>query len=216
MKLKDWLVPREERFFEILQAQSSLVVEGADALVAMLEDYENAVKKPEGVREHKRRVKEIEHRGDMKTHELYTALNATFITPLDREDLARLTSALDDILDFTYATANHLHLYEVTKPGKELLEISLLLRDQSRDLRQVLTWLPEPSKRDEIKAKLVEIHSIENQADDITNRAKADLFRQDDVKHLIKMKDILEYIETATDKCEDAADVVRDILVKHQ
>ena len=216
MKLKDWLVPREEKFFDFLQEQSALVVEGAEALVKMLEGYDKAYKTPEGVRTHKRVVKEIEHRGDMKTHELYTALNATFITPLDREDIASLAAALDDILDFTYATANHLHLYDVAQPSKELLEVSMLLRDQTHHLRDALTWLPDPSKREQLRAKLVEIHSLENQADDLTNRAKAALFQQDDVKHIIKMKDILEYLETATDKCEDAADVLRDILVKHQ
>jgi predicted phosphate transport protein (TIGR00153 family) len=216
MKLKDWLVPREEKFFDILQEQSALVVEGAEALVKMLEGYERATKTPDGVRAHKRAVKEIEHRGDLKTHELYTALNATFITPIDREDIASLAASLDDILDFTYATANHLHLYEVAQPSKELLEVAMLLRDQTHHLRDALQWLPEPSKREQLRAKLVEIHSLENQADDLTNRAKADLFKQDDVKHIIKMKDILEYLETATDKCEDAADVLRDILVKLQ
>jgi uncharacterized protein len=215
MKLKDWLVPREEKFFDILQEQSALVVEGAEAFVAMVEGYEAALKQPDGVRTLKRKVKEIEHRGDLKTHELYSALNATFITPLDREDIADLAAALDDILDFTWATANHLHLYDVKKIPKEVVEVSLLLRDQTIHLRDVLTHLPDPAKREEIRAKLVEIHSLENQADDLTNRAKAELFQQDDVKHIIKMKDILEFLETATDKCEDAADVVRDILVKH-
>jgi len=216
MKLKDWLVPREERFFDLLEEQSKIVVEGAEALVSMLQDYPNAVKAgPDAVRTHKRKVKEIEHRGDIKTHEVYLALNATFITPLDREDIASLTSALDDILDFTYATANHLHLYEVKVVPKELLEIALLLRDQTQQLADALGQLSNVSKRDELKAKLVEIHSLENQADDLTNRAKAELFHSDDVKTIIKMKDILEYIETATDKCEDAADVIRDILVKH-
>jgi hypothetical protein len=216
MKLKDWLVPHEEKFFDILEEQSALVLEGAEAFVSMLEKYEAAYKQRDGVRDLKRVVKEIEHRGDLKTHELYTALNATFITPLDREDIASLAGALDDILDFTWATANHLHLYDVKSPPKELLEVAMLLRDQTHHLRDALKWLPDPSKREQLRAKLVEIHSIENQADEITNRAKAALFQQDDVKHIIKMKDIFEYIETATDKCEDAADVIRDILVKHQ
>ena len=224
MKLKDWLVPREEKFFTILEEQSALVLEGAAALVAMLENYDKALQAtltggqdaPGGVREYKRKVKEIEHRGDMKTHELYTALNATFITPLDREDLANLASALDDILDFTYATANHLHLYDVRHPGKELLEVAIILHDQTKQLHDALRILPDPAKRSDLSMRLVEIHRLENQADDITNRAKAALFQQDDVKHIIKMKDILEYLETATDKCEDAADVLRDILVKHQ
>lgn len=215
MKLKDWLVPREEKFFDILQEQSAIVVEGAEAFVHMIENYEAASKQPDGVRTLKRKVKEIEHRGDLKTHELYSALNATFITPLDREDIAALAASLDDILDFTWATANHLHLYDVKKLPKEFVEVALLLRDQTHLVRDVLTHLPDPDKREEIRAKLVEIHSLENQADELTNRAKAELFLSDDVKYIIKMKDVLEYIETATDKCEDAADVVRDILVKH-
>lgn len=215
MKLKDWLVPREEKFFEILSEQAGLVVEGAEALVHMLETYDAALKVPDGVRTLKRKVKEIEHRGDLKTHELFTALNATFITPLDREDIGALGSALDDILDFTYATANHLHLYDVKHPEKEILEVARLLRDQTYYLRDALVHLPDPRKREELAAKLVEIHSLENQADEITNRAKAALFQLDDVKHIIKMKDIFEYLETATDKSEDAADVIRDILVKH-
>ncbi|MFA5861047.1 MAG: DUF47 family protein [Candidatus Thermoplasmatota archaeon] len=216
MKLKDWLVPREEKFFEILHEQSVIVVDGAEAFVTMLEKYDAAYLQKDGVRDLKLQVKAIEHRGDVKAHELYTALNATFITPLDREDIASLASALDDILDFTWATANHLHLYDVAKPPKELLEVAMLLRDQTYHLRDVLAWLPDPSKREQLRAKLVEIHSLENQADDVTNRAKAALFQQDDLKFIMKMKDTLEYMETATDKCEDAADVVRDILVKHQ
>ena len=216
MKLKDWLVPREERFFDILQEQAVLVHEGAEAFVDMLQKYDKAYGQRDGVRDLKRVVKEIEHRGDLKTHELYTALNATFITPLDREDIAALAASLDDILDFTWATANHLHLYDVKSPGKEIVEVAMLLRDQTVHLRDALQMLPEPRRREELRAKLVEIHSLENQADDITNRAKAALFQQDDVKHIIKMKDILEFLETATDKCEDAADVIRDILVKHQ
>ena len=224
MKLKDWLVPREEKFFDILEEQSAIVVEGAAAFVDMLQNYDKAIERTRtggldaegGIRQYKRRVKEIEHRGDLKTHELFTALNATFITPLDREDLASLASAMDDVLDLTYATANHLHLYDVHNPGKELLEVAIILHDQTKQLRQALLQLRDPSKRDELGAKLVEIHSLENQADEITNRAKAALFKDDDVKHILKMKDIYESIETATDKCEDAADVIRDILVKHQ
>ena len=215
MKLKDWLVPREEKFFEYLQEQAQIVVEGAEAFGELVNGFDAAVKVPDGVRTLKRKVKEIEHRGDLKTHELYQALNATFITPLDREDIAALAGSLDDILDFTWATANHLHLYDVRKIPKEFVEIAGILHEQTIHLRDVLHHLPDPAKRDQIRAKLVEIHSLENQADELTNRAKAELFQQDDLKHIIKMKDILEYIETATDKCEDAADVVRDILVKH-
>ncbi|HUR69491.1 MAG TPA: DUF47 family protein [Candidatus Thermoplasmatota archaeon] len=209
MKLKDWLVPREEKFFELLEEQSVIVLEGTEALVAMLSDYKD-------LRAHKTKIKEIEHRGDMKTHDFYNALNATFITPLDREDLASLTGALDDILDFTDDVAKHLYLYEVKTVPKEMVEVALMLRDQAKHLVDAMKMLPEPSQRDALQAKLVEIHRLENSADELTDRMKHDLFLSDDVKHILKMKDVLEYLETATDKAEDAADVVRDILVKHQ
>lgn len=209
MKLKDWLVPREEKFFDLLQEQAAIVHEGTQALVAMLEDYKD-------VRAHKILIKEIEHRGDMKTHDLYQALNATFITPLDREDIANLTGALDDILDFTDDVSKHLYLYEVKTLPKEMVEVAMMLRDQTKHLVDAMTMLPDPAQRSQLQAKLVEIHRLENSADELTDRMKHDLFQQDDVKHILKMKDVLEYLETATDKAEDAADVLRDILVKHQ
>ncbi len=208
MKLKDWLVPHEEKFFDLLEEQAEIVVEGARAFVEMCEKYDD-------VRSRKRVVKEIEHKGDLKAHDIHAALNATFITPIDREDIASLVGALDDILDYTWATANRMFLYEVTSVPKELAECARILHDQTILVRDALKLLREPSKRDEIRAKLVEIHALENRADELTNAAKADLFRQDDVKFLIKMKDVYEHIETATDKCEDAADSMRDILVKH-
>lgn len=209
MKLKDWLVPREEKFFDLLEEQSAIVLEGAEALVAMLEDYED-------IRAHKVRIKEIEHRGDMKTHDLFQALNATFITPLDREDLSNLASALDDILDYAYDVAKHLYLYEVKTPPKELVEVAMMMRDQSRLLNDAMRMLPDPAQRAMLHSKLVEIHRLENSADELTDRMKKELFHSDDVKHILKLKEIIDMIEIATDKCEDAADVLRDILVKHQ
>ena len=209
MKLKDWLVPREEKFFDHLEEQSAIVVEGAEALVVMLQDYKD-------VRAHKVKIKEIEHRGDMKTHDLFQALNATFITPLDREDLANLASALDDILDYAYDVAKHLYLYEVKTPPKELVEVAMMMRDQARHLHDAMVMLPDPAKRAALQAKLVEIHRLENSADELTDRMKQELFHSDDVKHILKMKEIVDMMETATDMCEDAADVLRDILVKHQ
>lgn len=209
MKLKDWLVPREEKFFDLLRDQSAIVLEGAEALVAMLHDYSD-------LRAHKTKIKEIEHRGDMKTHDLFQALNATFITPLDREDIANLASSLDDILDYTYDVGNHLFLYDVKSPPKELLEVSMMLRDQTRHLHDAMRMLSDPAKRDQLRAKLVEIHRLENSADELSDTLVRGLFATGDVMHIMKIKDVSEYLETATDKCEDAADVLRDILVKHQ
>lgn len=208
MKLKDWLVPREGRFFDLLEEQSSIVLEGTEALASALHDGRDA-------HETRRRLKEIEHRGDLVVHSVFEALNQSMITPIDREDIARLTSSLDTVLDHTYAVALRFDMYEVRKPTKELVSLAEVLRDQVRFLDEALRHLREPSERGKVRAKLVEVHALENRADEIANTAVAALFHQDDLKFLLKMKEIYEYAESATDKCEDAADVIRDVLVKH-
>jgi len=184
------------------------VLEGTEALASSLADGTDP-------HEMRRRLKEIEHRGDLAVHGIFEALNQSFITPIDREDIARLASSMDDILDYTYAVANHFALYEVKKPPKELVVLSETLRDQVRFLDEAFRHMRRDADRSQIRAKLVEIHALENRADEIANNAIADLFRNEDVKYLLKMKEIYEYAEAATDKCEDAADVIRDVLVKY-
>lgn len=208
MGLKDWLLPREERFFDLLEAQSAKVVEGVDAFLHLVEKWENPV-------EGGRRVKDLEHEGDLLVHGVFEALNKTFITPIDREDIARLAKALDDVLDFTHHVSEHLILYEISRPTPELVDLAQTLAKQVRYLDEAVRHLREPARREELKKKLVEVHRLENHADDVTTRAIAALFKQDDVKYTIKMKEIYESLETATDKCEDAADVIRDVVVKH-
>ena len=208
MKLKDWLLPREERFFDLLAEQAAVVVTGSKALLAMIEEGTN-------FGEHRRRIKEIERLGDQKTHALFTALNGAFITPIDREDITSLGSALDDILDFAYATANHLHLYGVTQTPPALLDIAKVLVVQSEAVERAVRGLKTLSEPNNLPELLIEIHHLENQADDLTNDGVAALFQTDDVKHIIKMKDIFATIEVATDKCEDVAETIRTIIVKH-
>ncbi|MGQ0535266.1 MAG: DUF47 domain-containing protein [Methanobacteriota archaeon] len=208
MALKDLLMPRDMRFFGMLNAQARTVKEGADRFVEMLSDYRD----PERA---KKELKDIEHRGDVLTHDLYQAMNQTFITPIDREDLAALASALDDVLDFTYATANHLALYHIREVPPGLLEVAKMLQGQTEHLVGAVEKLRELRNPEVIRIHLVEIHRLENLADDATNAAIADLFEDDDVKRILKLRDIYQYLETATDKCEDAADAIRDVVVKY-
>lgn len=211
MGLKELLLPQERRFFDLLENQAAHMVKGAEVLVEGFEGWKTG----ENVR---KRLKDIEHEGDQLTHDVYEQLNQTFITPIDREDIAALTSSLDDVLDFTYATVNHMVLYDIREIPQPLLDTSKLLREQTKHLASGVRALRNLKDREGILRHLVEVNRFENEADEITNKAIADLFREGsgrDVLYIMKMKDIYNYVETATDKAEDCADVIGDITVKH-
>ena len=210
MGWRELLVPQERRFFDMLERQAAQMVKGAEVLVDGLENYTV----PEDLR---RRLKDIEHEGDLLVHDVYEELNKTFITPIDREDIARLTARLDDVLDFTYATVNHMVLYDIREVPQPLLDTAKLLREQTQHLAWGVSALRNLKDRDALKKHLIEVNRLENAADDITNKAIADLFKGNaqDVLWILKMKDIYAYIETATDKGEDCADVIGDISVKY-
>jgi hypothetical protein len=209
MGLKDILLPQERRFFDLLENQAAHMVKGGEVLVAGLEKWDN----PDAVR---RRLKEIEHEGDTLVHDVYEQLNQTFITPIDREDIARLTSSLDNVLDYTYATANHMVLYDIRTIPLPLLESARLLKAQTQHLAWGVKALKNVKDRESLKKHLVEVNALENACDEVTNNAIAELFRSgQDVLLILKLKDIYNYIETATDKAEDCADVIGDIAVKH-
>lgn len=211
MGLKELLLPQERRFFDLLENQATHMVKGAEALVEGLEQWKTG----ENLR---KRLKDIEHEGDSLTHEVYEQLNQTFITPIDREDIARLTSALDDVLDFTYATVNHMVLYDIRDIPPPLLQSAKILREQTQHLAWGVGALRNMKDQATLRKHLVEVNRLENEADEVTNNAIADLFRADsgrDVLYVMKMKDIYNYIETATDKGEDCADVIGDIMVKN-
>ena len=210
MGLKELLIPKEKRFFDLLDNQAAHMVKGAELLVEGLERWEN----PADLR---KRLKDVEHEGDGLTHDLFEQINTTFITPMDREDIAALASSLDDVLDFTYATANHMVLYDLREVPPPLLETARLLRDQTKHLAAAVGALRNLKDRATIQRHLIEVNKLENAADEVTNAAIAGLFRtaEKDVLYIIKMKDIYNYIETATDKGEDCANVIGDIVVKH-
>jgi hypothetical protein len=208
MGIKEFLVPQDRAFFDLLSAEADNAVVGADALVALVKDYKN-------VGEARRSLKDIEHKGDQIVHDIYEELNRTFITPIDREDITRIASSVDDVLDFTYATANHLYLFEIKESNPRLVKLAEILAAQSRHLAIAVKEIRNIKNRGTIRTALIEINRLENDADEVTNEAIADLFHHDDVKHIIKMRTIYEYLEQATDKCEDAADVISDLLVKN-
>ncbi len=199
------LIPRETKFFEIFENMASNVTEGARVLHQILQTFENV---EAGVQ----RIKEIEHRGDDMTHAVMTKLNQTFITPFDREDIHRLASSLDDVLDFVNAAGQRLVLYKIRRAPSPASELAGLIVRQSEELTKAVSLL---EKNKHVLEHCVEINRLEDEADSVCREAIANLFENEkDPIELIKMKELYEVLEMATDKAEDAANVLEAVVLK--
>jgi predicted phosphate transport protein (TIGR00153 family) len=208
MGILSWLIPREKHFFDMIEQQSENVLAGVDALVNMLEHYNEIDKKRE-------KIKQIENDGDKMVHDIFTELNKTFITPIDREDISKLTSSLDDILDNLEAVSERLIIYEIKKPPQYMLEFALILQKTAHNVHEGISLLRNFKEAKQIRAFCKEIHTLENEGDILLRKATADLFKKKDPIEIIKIKELYEDLEAAIDRCEDVADVIGDILVKY-
>jgi len=208
MGILSWIIPKEKRFFEMIDKQSSNVVEGVNALLDMLEHYEDIEAKREN-------IKKIENNGDRMVHDTFAELNKTFITPIDREDISKLVSALDDILDNLEAVSERLVLYEIKKPPMYMIDFAKTLQKASFNVHRGISLLRDLKEAKQIQNYCREVHTLENEGDILLRKATAELFTRKDPIEIIKFKELYEDMEAAIDRCEDVADVVGDILVKY-
>ena len=187
-------------------AMSNNLIDGARALVDLFTDYRDVHAKIDEIRR-------IEHLGDEMTHSIMRKLNQTFITPFDREDIHTLASSLDDVLDFINAACARIVMYRITDPPAEAGTLARLILAQCEELGKALSHL---QKSDHVLSRCVEINRLENEADQVSRVAIARLFEQEtDPITLIKIKELLEFLETATDKAEDVADVLETVVLKN-
>ncbi len=199
------LIPRESKFFRMFAEVSQNLTQGTRLL-------QDILKSPANMEPRLDQLQEIEHRGDEMTHGIITALNQTFITPFDREDIHRLTSSLDDVLDYVNAAGVRLRLYKIKSPPSIAAELAAMIVEQSEELAQGVSLL---EKNKLVLEHCVEVHRLENEADRLSRKAIADLFdNEKDPIHLIKIKELYEVLETATDKAEDAANVLEAVALK--
>jgi len=199
-------IPRDNKFFDLFEEMAQNLSQGARLLQQTLVDFQD-------VEERVRQLKGIEHRGDEMTHNILTKLNQTFITPIDREDIHQLASSLDDVLDFVYAAGVRLIMYKITSAPEAAARLAEIVVKQSEQLSHALSQLPR--KSDNVLAACVEINRLENEADQIARTAIAALFdKEKDPIALIKLKELYEVLETATDKAEDAANVLEGVVLK--
>jgi len=208
MGILSWLVPQEKHFFDMIEQQSKNVLAGVDALLGMLEDYRDIDAKRE-------KIKQIENEGDKMVHDIFAELNKTFITPIDREDISQLTSALDDILDNLEAVSERLVIYGIKKPPAYMIDFAKTLRKTAFNVNESINLLRNFKEAKQIREFCREVHTLENEGDKLLRQATAELFNKKDPIEIIKMKELYDDMEAAIDRCEDVADVIGDILVKY-
>jgi len=201
------LIPRQAVFFDMFTEVANNVILGARVLCDFLQHYDYA-QLPALVE----KVKAIEHAGDEMTHRILITLNQTFITPFDREDIHLLTSSLDDVLDFIYSASDRLLTYKITQPSPSAAVLAGIILKQAEELGKAVLLLNKDSK---LLAHCVEVNRLENEADRIAREAIGRLFDGGyDPITLIKLKELIEVLEEATDRAEDVADVLETVVLK--
>jgi len=200
------LIPREEKFFGDFLAMADELVVGARLLDAMLRSTPPRWDAAD-------EIKEVEHKCDVLTHQLFQRLHRTFVTPIDREDIHALARALDDVMDHIDASAGYVRLYRMQAMRHGALELSRLILASTEQIRRAMAGL---ERQDGMQEHLVEINRLENEADRVHQVAMQRLFDEErDPIAVIKWQEVLNYLEATTDRCEDVADVLEGVVLKN-
>jgi predicted phosphate transport protein (TIGR00153 family) len=202
-------LPAETKFYEWFEKATANLLEGAEALADLLDNYEQV--------EHKvAHITELEHRGDSIVHEVMHLLMHTLIIPLDSEDIERLISALDDVIDKIEATAVRMVIFRIEAPTERARQLGHLIRSAASELHQAMPNLREKKNFRRVTEHIKEINTIENNSDQILRDALVDIVNhKDDLFNLIRWKEIYEMLEEATDRMEDVADVLQRVVIKN-
>ena len=201
------LIPREERFYDDFVAMAEQIGQGAGLLDEMLTPDRPIWDKAD-------EIKEVEHQCDTLTHQIIQRLHRTFVTPLDREDIFGLARSLDDVMDAIDATAAMVRLYQIERVRPDARVLAGIIR--SRPSTSSLSALQALEKKVGVAEPAVEINRLENEADRAHQAAVRSLFEEErDPVAIIKWKEILDFLEDATDRCEDVANVLEGVVVKH-
>ena len=204
------LMPRGDKFFDLFEVSSKNMVKAAQSLKELICGWDCIDQKLE-------EMDKIEHQGDTITHEIMFQLNRSFITPFDREDIGLLAHSLDDVTDLIQATADTMVLYKVKEPGKRARELADILVQITTEVENVMPSLRHHNANlEKILNSCVEINRLENVADKIYRTALKELFEDStDIADIIKWREIYEHMESATDMCEDVANVLEGVALKH-
>ncbi|MCA6486723.1 MAG: DUF47 domain-containing protein [Chitinophagaceae bacterium] len=204
-------MPKNKVFYELFEGVAEKVLEMAQKLKEMVSEPDHNKRAAVLAQ-----IEDLEHKNDENTHRIFTELGRNFITPFDREDIHYLATSLDDICDYIYASAKKINFYNVNPNDTGIQKMSDLILQGSIEIRRAVMGLRDMKNLREMTEAMVRVNSIENQADDVFDMSIEMLFQQEnDFKEVIKKREIYQVVEIATDKCEDAANVIESIIIKY-
>lgn len=202
-------LPREEKFFDLFEQSANNIVKASHVLRDLIYTWASIEQK---VAE----IGEMEHTGDSITHEVIARLHRTYVTPIDREDIALLAKSLDDVMDFIDAAAGTMLVYKVETPGARARELADIIVKATAEVELAVLEVRQKAKPKQVLERCVEINRLENMGDVVYRAALAELFDDSaDMAHVIKWREIFEQLEAATDRCEDVANVLEGVALKH-
>jgi predicted phosphate transport protein (TIGR00153 family) len=206
------LMPREGRFFSLFDQHAKLIVDGALALADVLRHYDTQTDRAAGIKA----IEDAEHAADRITHETVQLLHTVFVTPFDRDDIHRLISRMDDVLDLIQDTAESLVLYDIQKVTPQATQLAELLLRCAERVQSAVGLMASMADAAVILKICQEIDKLESEADKVMRGAISELFRHEtDVRQLIKLKAVYESLESATDKCQDVANVIESVVLEN-
>jgi len=203
-----WVKSNEKIILGILDDLAKKAVETSEVLVELFSNFEKA-------EDYHNKIKNLEREADGLTRSVFSELNKTFITPLDREDIQRIASKTDDVIDFIEGISGRIIRYKISSPPPYMLEIAKELTKTTKEVEYMVSRLKNVKGDKTIINHCRNASDIEHTIDDLYRTALAELFETNDAVYIIKMKDIYEALETASDRCVDVADVVEDIVLKY-
>ncbi len=201
--------PKGEKFFDLFEESITNLVKTARLFLEL-------VVKWEGVEDKIKEITDLEHEGDSITHRIISNLHSTFFTPLDREDIISLAQSLDDVVDFIQAAADAMLVYRVERPTENAMALASIIHESTRELERAMPSLRRHTELTEILSRCVEVNRLENEADRVMRRALGELFENStNIVEIIKWREIYEHMESATDRCEDVANVLEAVALKN-
>jgi predicted phosphate transport protein (TIGR00153 family) len=202
------LIPKEEKFYSMFQAQADHLVKASKEFLRILENFNEKT-----LDEHASTMRAIEHEGDILCHDIIRKLNQTFVTPFDREDILDLTSRMDDILDLIEGTIGRMKIFKIKQSTPEQIKLAKILVQACEEIARAMEKIEDLHR---LPDHCIEINRLENEADTVTQQILGVLFEnRTDPIEIIKWKEIYEIMELATDKCEDVANTLEGIMLKN-
>ena len=206
--LSSWLKSNESEIIGLIEMQGEILIKSVNTLVELMNNYDK-------LEDLSIRIQDLEHEGDKVTHNIYTLIDKTFVTPLDKEDISALIGEVDQIIDYIDRFIGSLILFDIKKPTIYMTELAKMLLSSSQEIFFLVKKLRGFKNSGELIDHCHNITEYEHQADVVFRTAIADLFKTNDAIHIIKMKEMYEILEGAHDRCADVADVFEDIALKY-